>query len=101
MATSDEIATLQRATALAPGDATYSDQFLSDLIDTMGIQAAAAQIWREKAAGYAAAIDITESGSSRKFSTLQGQALKMAALYTAEEVVNLPSTSGVVQIERP
>jgi len=60
----------------------YTDDYLSDMIDGVGQDSAAADIWAQKAAKYAALVDISEGGSSRKNSDLQVNALRMSALYS-------------------
>lgn len=80
MATESQIARLRRVTDLSDEDETYTDGLLSALIDEIGLETAASTIWREKAAGYASLIDVTESGSSRRLSQLHDQAIKMAGV---------------------
>lgn len=46
---------------------------------TGDLKLTAATIWREKAAGYAELVDITEAGSSRKNSDLYKRAKELAA----------------------
>lgn len=104
MATADQIAALRRAVNIMSTVAPYTDAFMSALIDQEGnVASAAAVIWREKAAAYASSVDMTESGSSRKFSDLHKNALELAAAYEAEssQVVSQTGGSYVVQIERP
>lgn len=79
MASADELAALHRAANVPASDTTYPDDMLSELIDSLGVDGAAAQIWREKAAASAEMVDTTESGSSRKLSDLHKNALDMAA----------------------
>lgn len=70
------------------GDTTlYPSQDLSDRIDAAGtVEAAAADLWREKAAGYAALVDMSEGASTRKLSQLQANALAMAKQYDTATV---------------
>lgn len=72
----------------ATGEYTASDlddEFFDRFLDaTSGdINAAAALVWQEKAAGYAELVDITEAGSSRKNSQLYQSAMDMMAKYNA------------------
>jgi hypothetical protein len=99
MATQDQISTLRRMTALTDDDAVYTDSLLGGLIDDLGFETAAAQIWKEKAAAAATLVDTTESGSSRALSQLRKGFLEMA---TAVNPV-VDSTGGgsfTVEIER-
>lgn len=82
MASSDELASLRRAADIPADDTTYTEILISPLIDSLGVNGAAAVVWREKAAKYASMVNITEAGSSRSMSDLQKNALEMAALYT-------------------
>jgi Cdc6-like AAA superfamily ATPase len=99
VASEDDVAELRRLTAIPDVTEPYSDAFMGALIDTNGIEGAAALVWREKAAAYAEAVDMSESGSTRKFSDLHKNALAMAGEFGSLTVQS--SASGVVQIERP
>lgn len=101
MATDDQIASLRRATALEADDPAYTDTLLGGLFDDLGLAAAAAQVWQEKAASYAGLVDTTESGSTRRLSQLHEQAMKMRDALAEETDTTLPATASfVVQIER-
>lgn len=78
MATTTEIEQLKRITNGAEG---YSDQALSDMLDTVTQREAAHQIWQELAASYSTLVNVSESGSSRSLGDLQKNALAMAAQY--------------------
>lgn len=85
MATSADISRLRRLADAADTTAYPSDD-LSARIDAAGsVEAAAADLWTERAAGYAALVDTTEGSSSRKLSQLQSQALAMAARFQVSE----------------
>jgi hypothetical protein len=94
MASEDEIATLRRMTALDPADPVYTDSLLGGMIDDLGMQAAAAQIWHEKAAAAAGLVDTSESGSSRSLSQLRTGYLDMASAVNPD-----PVTGGSFTIE--
>lgn len=47
------------------------------------VEAATANLWRQKAARYSGLVDVSEAGSSRKFSDLHKNALAMAGKYEA------------------
>jgi len=79
MATESELARLRRMTDLDPTDEVYTDSLLDGIIEDLGFESAAAQVWREKAAAAAALVDTTESGSSRRLSGLRSAYLDMAA----------------------
>jgi hypothetical protein len=87
VASSADVLRLRRL-ADAADTTIYPSQDLSDRIDAAGtVEVAAADLWREKAAGYAALVDTTEGNSSRKLSQLQQQALAMAKQYDKPDVV--------------
>jgi hypothetical protein len=101
MASTDELAALRRVTALDAGDTTYTDELLSAMIDAQGsISAAAAQVWRERAASTAGMVDTTESGSSRKLSDLHKGALDMAGALDGVDVIARGRRSFTTPIER-
>lgn len=61
----------------------YGNSFLLDLIESAGsIEAAAAVVWQMKAGRYAALVDTSEAGASRKMSQLAAQARAMASHYS-------------------
>lgn len=81
MASAEDVARLRRLTN-EPTEATYTNLVLSTYIDNnLTVEAAAAELWREKAARFAGLVDTTEGSSSRKMSQLRDAALKMAELY--------------------
>jgi hypothetical protein len=101
MATETELARFRRMTDLDPEDTTYSDALLDGLIEDLGFAAAAAQVWREKAARAAALVDTTESGSSRRFSSLKDSYLAMAkTIDPGEPVLTDSAGTYTVEIER-
>jgi hypothetical protein len=100
MASDTDIARLRRATNLTADDEIYTDELLSGMIDDLGFETAASTIWREKAATYSGLVDTTESGSSRRLSQLQEQALKMAAGLGGDDEVTTTGGSFTVEIER-
>jgi hypothetical protein len=101
MASSDNIAALRLLTD-EPSTTPYSDAVLSARIDAAGgdVRAVAADIWREKAAGYATLVDISEAGSSRKNSQLYSNALSMAASFDAPDAELPPVYSTTRPIRR-
>lgn len=62
----------------------YSDSLLAAYLtrNALDPNVTAAEIWREKAAGYAELVDVTEGSSSRKMSQLHGQATTQAKMYS-------------------
>jgi len=104
MATVDEVAMLRRMTDIAHDDTLYTDAVLAGIIDaSASIEAAAAQVWTEKAASFAGSVDMSESGSSRSLSQLHKHALEMRdKMAGAADGGGTPSGgSFTVQIERP
>jgi hypothetical protein len=98
MATDAQIDRMRRVTALTEDDETYTDSLLGGMIDDLGFEAAAAQVWREKAAGVAAMVDTTESGSSRRLSQLRDAYEAMAGTVAPPAVTG--KRSYTVEIER-
>ncbi len=59
----------------------YDDTQLSDMIDQVGLELAAAGIWEWKAAKYASLVNVSESGSSRNLGDAHKNALSMAGYF--------------------
>lgn len=100
MATLEQVAQMRRSTALEEDDATYTDSLIGGMIDNLGFPAAAAQIWREKAASVAGLVDTTESGSSRSLSQLRKAYAEMAGAVNPVAEETITSASFTVPIER-
>lgn len=99
MATELDIARFRRLTDLPDSVEPWTDTYISNIIDQLGFEAAASSVWREKAASVAGLTDITESGSTRRLSTLYSQYLAMgSAVAPVEEEVS--GGSFTVGIER-
>lgn len=60
---------------------------------SLNFNATAANIWNQKAAAYAGLVDVSESGSSRKFSDLYKNALAMAKKYEDEDTTVVVDTA--------
>lgn len=84
MALTPEIAVV-RANANEPDATRFTDQQISDVIDSYSsdLNAATAQIWRVKAGRYADLADVQEGGSRRSLGDLHEQAITMAQTYEA------------------
>lgn len=101
MATQDELDALHRVANIPASDETYTDTLLATYIDSSAsIEAAAARIWRERAAVMAGMVDTTESGSSRKLSQLSENALKLAVGLDGVDVATRSGRSFTTPIER-
>lgn len=100
MATDAQLAQLRRMTALDADDPIYTDSLIGGILDDLGMEAAVAQIWKEKAASVAGMVDITESGSSRSLSKLRDAYLGMAEAAGAAQVDTSKGRSFTVEIER-
>jgi hypothetical protein len=101
MATAAEVASLRRAAAIDPEDEVYTDSLLGAMFDDIGLQSAAAAIWREKASVAAGLVDTTESGSTRRLSQLHDQALAMGKAWEpVPEAEDAGTSSFTVGIER-
>jgi hypothetical protein len=101
MATDDQIAQFRRMTGLSVDDEVYTDSYISNIIDQIGFETAAASVWREKAASVAGLVDMTESGSTRRLSQLYTQYLAMGN--TLDPPTTDETTTGgsyTVEIER-
>lgn len=82
MASPEQIDELRRMIGELENAAPWEDAYVSQLIDaSASLNVAAMKAWDQKAAIYASMVDTAESGSSRRLSQLQDQALKMAAYY--------------------
>lgn len=79
MADDATLAQFRRMTDLDVEDEIYTDSLIDGMIEDLGFETAAATVWREKAAKAAGMVDITESGSSRRFSQLKDAYLGMAS----------------------
>lgn len=84
MATNDDYLRLRRMTGEV-GSKTYADTDLDIIITENGsdLNLAAAQIWREKASGYADMVNMAEAGSSRSNSDLFKHAKEQEATFLA------------------
>jgi hypothetical protein len=105
MATSEEIAQLRRMIGEPLTDAPWEDASIAALIDNASsMNAAARQAWEQKAATYAGMVDTSESGSSRRLSQLQEQALRMVNYYRllveGESTTDLVGYTYTLPIER-
>lgn len=77
--------------------APYTDLALSIRLDVAASPVGlAADIWREKAANYAALVNVSESGSSRALSDLHKNALEMAKHFGSVDPAN-PGTGSAVR----
>lgn len=84
MATAQEIADFRLLIDEADDKLPYTDAALGTRLDVASSpQALASTIWTEKAAAYAALVDVSESGSSRALGQLQDKALAMAKTFNA------------------
>lgn len=102
MATANEVAQLRRMTDVSTDDTVYTEEILASIIDSHpSIEAAAAQVWTEKAAKFAGSVDMSESGSSRSFSQLHKNALAMRDQMAAMADQSAPkAASFTVGVER-
>lgn len=82
MATPADITRVRLYVAETDDTNGWTDQRLSEFIDEAdSLYAAAAEVWEVKASTYAALVDVSESGSSRRMSSLHENAMKMADHY--------------------
>lgn len=93
MATEAAIYSTRVNTNTVGEEETFSDESIGFLVDSLGsIEAASASIWRMKAASAAELVDVSEAGSTRKFSDLHKNALTMATLWDRKVPGFLDST---------
>lgn len=104
MATAQQVSRVRDYIAEPDDTNGWSDARIGEYIDeAVNLYAAAADIWSVKASGYAALVDVSESGSSRRMSSLQQQALTMEKQYrmrAGEAVDSIAGSPFVVPISR-
>lgn len=100
MADAITLARFRRMTALEDEDTIYTDAVIDGMIEDLGFETAAATVWREKAAGVAGLVDITESGSSRRLSQLREAYLGMGSAVGGVVDTGTGAGSYTVGIER-
>lgn len=83
MATQSDIDTLRRFIGdTDPSNQLYTDEFLGDLIDSLGsVNKAALSIWEGKAATAVELVTVSESGSSRSNGEIFKNAQQMIAYF--------------------
>lgn len=102
MATPNEVLALRNMVAEPLDESPWTTDVLAGIIDgAASLNAAAAEVWRRKAALAADLVDVTEGTSSRKLGNLHKNALEMADMYdnlVAEALVsNAPRTRAIVR----
>ena len=103
MATVGQIADLRELVAEPDDTNGWTDVKLADAIDDNGgdLNAAASEVWLQKATTYATLVDVTESGSSRKMSDLQKNALalseRFAGMVAVVDVSTRPRTRAITR----
>lgn len=106
MADPVDITRLRRLIGESDDVEPWTDAALSAIIDDAAdLNSAALEVWEAKAAASASFVDTTESGSSRKMSQMNEQALKMVNYYRGltDTPLQPPDLSGfayTVPIER-
>lgn len=83
MATPQQIVELRFEVKEPDNIEPYTDQFLSDMLDTYGASGSAQRVWIAKRNAVANLVDITEGGSSRKMSQLFDNYEKIVNSYQA------------------
>lgn len=81
MATAAEIADLRLKIKEPNNTEPYTDEFLSQMIDTYTVRGASREIWQAKAASVAHLVDVSEGGSSRKMSDIHKNYLAIAKTF--------------------
>lgn len=67
-----------------PTTANYSDEYIGDLVDAIGVSGACVSIWEDKSAKFSTMGDVSEAGASHKLSQLYDNAMKMLAYWKAQ-----------------
>lgn len=98
MASVSDIATVRQNVNESTNE-TYSDEVIGAMVDASDVAGATAAIWRQKAARYAELVDVTESGSSHRYSDLHKNALAMAKSWD-RPVDELIAERNVVRVKR-
>ena len=107
MAELTDILALRRMIGELVDEEPWTDAVLADIIDDEAdLNSAAVVVWEAKAAASAGYVDTAESGSSRRMSQVNDQALKMVAYYRglaspAELPTDLSGYAYTIPIERP
>lgn len=83
MATAADVQTVME-NVNEPDTETYSDEYISALVDAGSVASASAVIWKRKAASYAELVNVSEAGASRSMSDLHKNALTMAKTFETE-----------------
>lgn len=93
---------LRRAVNEPKGESDYNDDQLNAILaeNDGNLPAAAAAVWREKAAKAAELVDLVEGASSRKLSDLSANALRMAAMYQGQADSGQPSGNKTTTVGR-
>jgi hypothetical protein len=95
VATDDQIAELRLFTA-EYDESSYTDEALGLILDaSSSTKVAASTVWTQKAAKYAALVNVSESGSSRNLSDLHQNALRMAATLGAGAEEDTVESTGI------
>ena len=82
MASEADVTEVRLNTAVAEDDETFTQDYISGLIDAGDVASATLTIWKQKAAKYASLVDVTEAGASHKFSDMFKAAEAMIKRWT-------------------
>lgn len=85
MATEQQILELRRRIAQPDNAEPWTDEYLGSLIDTYGMNIAAAESWEQKAAIVIDLVNISEGGSSRSNGQLHDHYLSQAKRFRDTE----------------
>lgn len=102
MANAADIAQLRAFISEPLNEDPYSDQTLAAAIDALGsVREAAADVWRQKAAGVASLVNVSEGGSSRSMGSLYSQYLAMAKEFSeSPEAIAAAAAPRTTRIQR-
>lgn len=100
MASASDIAQVRRQVNEPNDDGGYTDVVLGEYVDANGVTGATVLIWEEKASKFSDLVDVTEAGSSHKFSDLSKIAGERATYYRAVLATEQAPTAGRVRVRK-
>lgn len=93
MSVSDQVGEVRRSIAEFANEEPYTDEVIEGwLAAGQTVYGIAGRVWRDKAAGYAHLVTISEAGSSRSMSDLYKNALAMAKSFEDRDAADTTPT---------
>jgi hypothetical protein len=97
MSTADQVNAVRLYTNEPDRSGDFGDDLIGGLVDSLGgVEAAAAEVWDQKASKFSELVDVSEAGASRKLSDLYKNAVAQADRFRARAVAGggVVDTSG-------